>query len=220
MIERILPPRSPPPTRSVTRSPKKACCSQKNRRSSRGRRRADAGNSSPHACARGWRSPAGRAVRSSGARIARRISVAGRGGRQHHALPRIPRGRGCPERTSGIARYRRRAPRGAAGTPECWTSSPATRSGAGWTISLRRCRPSAGSSCSSAPRSSVYKAWFPLTGRWLDFESADIVFDLEAGDPQPGTFSARLLVEGPLARFDGRWLAAQGLLVTAVVVPA
>lgn len=70
-------------------------------------------------------------------------------------------------------------------------------------------------------KESVYKTWYPLTGRWLGFESADILID-----PREGTFTARLLVAGPLVngepltRLDGRWLADRGLLATAVVVPA
>ena len=70
-------------------------------------------------------------------------------------------------------------------------------------------------------KESVYKAWFPLTKRWLGFESADILID-----PRAGTFTARLLVPGPLVngspltRLNGRWLADHGLVVTAVVVPA
>lgn len=68
-------------------------------------------------------------------------------------------------------------------------------------------------------KESVYKAWFPLTRRWLGFESADIVID-----PDEGTFTARLLVEGPavsgspLTRLRGRWLADHELLLTALVV--
>jgi 4'-phosphopantetheinyl transferase EntD len=69
-------------------------------------------------------------------------------------------------------------------------------------------------------KESVYKTWFPLAGRWLDFESADIVID------GPGaTFTARLLVPGPLANgspltmLRGHWLSSQGLLVTAITVP-
>jgi 4'-phosphopantetheinyl transferase EntD len=70
-------------------------------------------------------------------------------------------------------------------------------------------------------KESIYKTWFPLTGRWLDFESADVVID-----PRQGTFTARLLVPGlvvngtPLAVLNGRWLADRGLLLTAVVIPA
>jgi 4'-phosphopantetheinyl transferase EntD len=67
-------------------------------------------------------------------------------------------------------------------------------------------------------KESVYKAWFPLTGRWLGFEQACITLD------PAGTFTARLLVPGPevdgraLTAFDGRWLARDGLIVTAISV--
>jgi 4'-phosphopantetheinyl transferase EntD len=70
-------------------------------------------------------------------------------------------------------------------------------------------------------KESVYKAWFPLTGRWLGFEDADIAFDVVNG-----TFDARLLVGDaeaggtPLTGFSGRWLACDGLLLTAIAVPA
>ncbi|MCP3822750.1 4'-phosphopantetheinyl transferase superfamily protein [Streptomyces sp. A3M-1-3] len=69
-------------------------------------------------------------------------------------------------------------------------------------------------------KESTYKAWFPLTGRWLDFEEAVITLD-----PEAGTFTARLLVPGPavigvaLPGFSGRWLVRNGLLVTAIAVP-
>jgi 4'-phosphopantetheinyl transferase EntD len=70
-------------------------------------------------------------------------------------------------------------------------------------------------------KESVYKAWFPLTGRWLGFEQAAITVE-----PETGTFSAELLEPGsapggrPLTRFTGRWLARDGLLLTAIAVPA
>ena len=60
-------------------------------------------------------------------------------------------------------------------------------------------------------KESVYKAWFPLTGRWLGFEEADITIDAARG-----TFNARLLVPGPVVRgfpltgFAGRWRARTG----------
>jgi 4'-phosphopantetheinyl transferase EntD len=69
-------------------------------------------------------------------------------------------------------------------------------------------------------KESVYKAWFPLTGRWLGFEQAHITLD-----PAAGTFTARLLVPGAevagrgLTSFDGRWLARDGLILTAISVP-
>ena len=52
-------------------------------------------------------------------------------------------------------------------------------------------------------KESVYKTWFPLTGRWLGFEDAELV------PSEDGTFRARLLVEGPtvdgvvVSSFDG-----------------
>lgn len=68
-------------------------------------------------------------------------------------------------------------------------------------------------------KESVYKAWFPLARRWLGFEDAELAID-----PERGTFEARLLVPGPapderpLRGFAGRWLAADGLLLSAVAL--
>lgn len=68
-------------------------------------------------------------------------------------------------------------------------------------------------------KESVFKTWFPLTGRWLNFEDASIELDL-AND----AFAARLLVAGPvvngkvLTGFDGRWLVKSGLIMTAIVI--
>jgi 4'-phosphopantetheinyl transferase EntD len=71
-------------------------------------------------------------------------------------------------------------------------------------------------------KESTYKAWFPLTRRWLGFEDAVVTID-----PAGGTFTSRVLVPGPLVSegreltaFEGRWLAREGLVVTAVAVPA
>jgi 4'-phosphopantetheinyl transferase EntD len=69
-------------------------------------------------------------------------------------------------------------------------------------------------------KESVYKAWFPLTERWLDFDEASILVD-----PSSGAFSARLLVSGPvldgrrLTAFSGRWLVRDGLILTAIALP-
>lgn len=74
-------------------------------------------------------------------------------------------------------------------------------------------------------KESVYKAWFPLTGEWLDFMEADIEISVNPGDPRRGTLRATLLVPGPtvggrrLTHFDGRWTAGHGLVATAVTVP-
>ena len=69
-------------------------------------------------------------------------------------------------------------------------------------------------------KESVYKAWFPQTGRWLGFEDARLRID-----PAAGTFRAELLVDGtrtaggaPLTGFTGRFLVDRGLVVTAVVL--
>jgi 4'-phosphopantetheinyl transferase EntD len=65
-------------------------------------------------------------------------------------------------------------------------------------------------------KESVYKAWFPLTGRWLGFEDADVTIT------PAGTFTARLLAEPQppcTASFAGRWLASSGLILTAIAVP-
>ncbi|WP_433226700.1 4'-phosphopantetheinyl transferase family protein [Microtetraspora malaysiensis] len=62
-------------------------------------------------------------------------------------------------------------------------------------------------------KEAVYKAWYPLTGRWLGFRDARLVIERD------GTFSARLPVDGsgPDA-FSGRWLVEDGLILTAIVV--
>ncbi|MFF5476331.1 4'-phosphopantetheinyl transferase [Streptomyces sp. NPDC012935] len=74
-------------------------------------------------------------------------------------------------------------------------------------------------------KESVYKAWFPLTAKWLDFTEADIDLFADPGELHSGGFRARLLVPGPLVgdrrvdRFAGRWTVRRGLVATAVSVP-
>jgi 4'-phosphopantetheinyl transferase EntD len=70
-------------------------------------------------------------------------------------------------------------------------------------------------------KETTYKAWFPLTGRWLGFEDAHITID-----PADGTFSVRLLIDGavtdggpPLTTFAGRYLVRDGYVLTAITVP-
>lgn len=66
-------------------------------------------------------------------------------------------------------------------------------------------------------KESVFKVWYPLTGRELEFSEAEIDID-----PGEGTFQARLLVPGLLVRgrhigeFQGRWIAERGLVATAI----
>lgn len=70
-------------------------------------------------------------------------------------------------------------------------------------------------------KESVYKAWYPLARRWLDFQDAAIVLD-----PLRGTFDARLLVAGPrwqgrrVSGFAGRWMTGNGLVLTAIAMTA
>jgi 4'-phosphopantetheinyl transferase EntD len=66
-------------------------------------------------------------------------------------------------------------------------------------------------------KESVYKVWYPLTGRWLDFLDADLTFD-----PPTRTFAARLLVPGdrlaggtPLTVLTGRYSFSDELILAA-----
>jgi 4'-phosphopantetheinyl transferase EntD len=64
-------------------------------------------------------------------------------------------------------------------------------------------------------KETTYKAWFPVTRRWLGFEDADITLGPD------GTFHSRILLpDSPITGFDGRWLVQGDLLVTAIAVPA
>ncbi|GFH73232.1 4'-phosphopantetheinyl transferase [Streptomyces diastaticus] len=72
-------------------------------------------------------------------------------------------------------------------------------------------------------KESVFKAWFPMTAQWLDFSECVV-----APDPDRGTFTATLLVPGPVVageriqHFTGRWRTRggieQGHVATAVLV--
>lgn len=76
-------------------------------------------------------------------------------------------------------------------------------------------------------KEATYKAWFPLTQRWLGFEDARITFattEPTSDGATQGTFHSELLVPGqtldgpPLASLDGRWLVSDGLVITAITV--
>ena len=68
-------------------------------------------------------------------------------------------------------------------------------------------------------KESVYKAWFPLVGEWLDPQETEILFH-----PHERTFTALLCRGGliindrPVRQIHGRWTREQGILATAVVV--
>ncbi|GLY02175.1 MULTISPECIES: 4'-phosphopantetheinyl transferase superfamily protein [Actinoplanes] len=63
-------------------------------------------------------------------------------------------------------------------------------------------------------KESVYKAWFPIAHRFLDFSEARL--DLGAD----GTFTAVVLTAGPgePTGFTGRWICKDGLVITAIAV--
>lgn len=96
-------------------------------------------------------------------------------------------------------------------------------------------------------KEAVFKCWFPLTHRWLEFEGARIEFGTDGG-PRPfsvddalggradsaklgareiarGTFEATLLVAPPvvdgrpLERLPGRFLITEELILAAITVP-
>lgn len=68
-------------------------------------------------------------------------------------------------------------------------------------------------------KEATYKVWFPLARCWLGFDDAEVTLD------PAGTFTSRLLVPGltvgrhTLTELDGRWLIADGIIVTAITVP-
>jgi 4'-phosphopantetheinyl transferase EntD len=72
-------------------------------------------------------------------------------------------------------------------------------------------------------KEATYKAWFPLTHRWLGFEDAHIVFDVDASGHR-GTFVSTILIDPaaetgpPLERLSGRWSVRNGLALTAITL--
>jgi enterobactin synthetase component D / holo-[acyl-carrier protein] synthase len=74
-------------------------------------------------------------------------------------------------------------------------------------------------------KEATYKAWFPLTKRWLGFEDAHVVFDLDPPDgAASGVFVSKILIDGealsgpPLTALRGRWSVDRGLVLTAIVL--
>jgi len=72
-------------------------------------------------------------------------------------------------------------------------------------------------------KEATYKAWFPLTHRWLGFEDARISFTVD-GSGGAGTFESEILVDPraesgpPLTSLSGRWSVDGGLVLTAIVL--
>lgn len=80
-------------------------------------------------------------------------------------------------------------------------------------------------------KEATYKAWFPLTRRWLGFEDAELTFSTEdvahtaAGISARGAFSSRILIApdvidggAPLHALSGRWVIDTGFVVAAIAV--
>ena len=74
-------------------------------------------------------------------------------------------------------------------------------------------------------KEATYKAWFPLTKRWLGFEDAHVVFDLDPPDgATTGVFVSKILIDPqavsgpPLTALRGRWSVERGLVLTAIVL--
>jgi 4'-phosphopantetheinyl transferase EntD len=72
-------------------------------------------------------------------------------------------------------------------------------------------------------KEATYKAWFPLTKRWLGFEDAHITFDIE-GSGAAGSFESVILIDGatlsgpPLKSLAGRWSVEREVVLTAIVL--
>jgi len=72
-------------------------------------------------------------------------------------------------------------------------------------------------------KEATYKAWFPVTKRWLGFEDAHITFNVDASG-SVGGFVSRILVDGsapsgpPLTALTGRWSVDRDLVLTAIVL--
>ena len=72
-------------------------------------------------------------------------------------------------------------------------------------------------------KEATYKAWFPVTRRWLGFEDAHITFEIDDTGTS-GRFESRILIDPaapmgpPLKRLEGRWSVHDGLALTAIVL--
>jgi 4'-phosphopantetheinyl transferase EntD len=69
-------------------------------------------------------------------------------------------------------------------------------------------------------KESVFKAWFPLAGAWLDFTDAEIAFVPHAGVFRGSLLPGKRVVAGgrEISGFTGRFAVRSGLVLTAVAV--
>ncbi|WP_293768294.1 4'-phosphopantetheinyl transferase [uncultured Corynebacterium sp.] len=64
-------------------------------------------------------------------------------------------------------------------------------------------------------KEATYKAWFPMTERFLDFDEAEIDLRLD------GTLTSYILARPtPVPCIHGKWMARDGFVVVSAVVPA
>ena len=64
-------------------------------------------------------------------------------------------------------------------------------------------------------KEATYKAWFPMTHRWLDFDQAEIDLRLD------GTLISYILARPtPVPLISGRWIIRDGFVIVSTVVPA
>lgn len=72
-------------------------------------------------------------------------------------------------------------------------------------------------------KEATYKAWYPLTHRWLGFEDARISFTVD-GSGAAGSFRSTILIDPvaehgpPLTALSGRWSVADGIALTAITL--
>jgi enterobactin synthetase component D / holo-[acyl-carrier protein] synthase len=72
-------------------------------------------------------------------------------------------------------------------------------------------------------KEATYKAWFPVTRRWLGFEDAHVTFTVDDGGIRGG-FESEVLIDAaalsgpPLNTLRGRWSVRDGLALTAIVL--
>ena len=65
-------------------------------------------------------------------------------------------------------------------------------------------------------KETVYKAWSPLVGEWLDFDEVTVIIRPDGQFIAQILKSAEIPGAGPLLRFAGRWVVDHGLVATAI----
>lgn len=75
-------------------------------------------------------------------------------------------------------------------------------------------------------KEAVYKAWFPLVGRFLDFDEVELHLDVSpredaaSADEVGGGWHARVLSQpSPVPTIEGHWVIRDGFVVTVCAIP-